>query len=122
MNREQLLKKMLAVKAYLDRQKEVSGAGSEKKSSGDDVNGTKENKGKKQGEKANRVQNRNWTKEWEEEIKKDLDGQRRSDIRKVSNQQMDGWVPLKMTFFVLNIAWIRRKKSSRSGTSTRMLS
>jgi hypothetical protein len=85
MNREQLLKKMLAIKAYLDRQKEMTRSESNKKSGVDDISESQGNMDERQTGKKNNSNNRNWTKEWEDEIKKELNGERRSDIRKVVN-------------------------------------
>lgn len=77
MNREQLLKKMLAIKAYLDKQKQAEAAERENPGSAKSGNHP-EDTGKGHGY---------WARHWKEEIRKDMGGnaasEKRSDIKKV---------------------------------------
>ena len=77
MNREQLLKKMLAIKSYLDRQKKTTddndsrGKSSSKTSEQNSSAETKSHSGK------------DWSRHWEEEIRRGMRDDNRSDIKKV---------------------------------------
>lgn len=73
MNREQLLKKMLAIKAYMERQKAA-----EKEA---ETDCTKSGSGKSTGEPSKG--HGYWARHWEEEIRKDMSGDKRPDVKKV---------------------------------------
>lgn len=78
MNREQLLKKMLAIKAYMDRQKESAAkeGGSDSDASGSTKAGPPSGDAKGRGY---------WARHWEDEIRRGLGDDKRGDIKKVSS-------------------------------------
>jgi hypothetical protein len=78
MTREQLIKKMLAIKAYLDRQKEAASKGNADNHRAEKQNGGANGSAGKGGQVP-----RNWAQEWEEEIKRELGAGRRSDLKMV---------------------------------------